>query len=313
VNRDASVFVAGHLGLAGSAIVRRLQALGYANILTRTRAQLDLRDQAAVDGFFSSMRPQCVVLAAAKVGGIHANSTYPAEFLRDNVQMQTNVIDSSQRHGVRKLVFLGSSCIYPRLAPQPIKEDQLLRGELEPTNQWYAIAKIVGLKMCQAYRRQFGFDAIALMPTNLYGAGDNFSELDSHVLPALLRKFHEARVNGSPSVTVWGTGKPRREFLHADDFADAACLLLEQYSSEDPINVGSGEDISVGELATEIARVVGFAGRIEYDTSKPDGAPRKLLDVSRLNAVGWKPRIPLAVGIAQTYAWFVANRSTLRA
>jgi GDP-L-fucose synthase len=312
VNKDASVFVAGHLGLAGSAIVRRLRGSGYSNILTRTRTQLDLRDQAAVERFFATTRPQWVVLAAAKVGGIHANSTYPAEFLRDNLQVQTNVIDSSQRHGVRKLVFLASSCIYPRLAPQPIQEEQLLRGELEPTNQWYAIAKIAGLKMCQAYRRQFGFDAISLMPTNLYGPGDNFSALDSHVLPALIRKFHEAHLAGAASVAVWGTGKPRREFLYVDDFADAACLLLEQYSSEEPINVGCGEDVSIAELATQIARIVGFKGRIEYDTSKPDGTPRKWLDVSRLNALGWKPRTPLAVGIAETYQWFVANQAAVR-
>jgi GDP-L-fucose synthase len=246
------------------------------------------------------------------VGGILANSTRPAQFIRDNLQIQTNVIDSSQRHGVRKLVFLGSSCMYPRLAPQPMKEEHLLLGELEPTNQWYAIAKIAGLKMCQAYRRQFAFDAICLMPTNLYGPGDNFNELDSHVLPALIRRFHEAHVNRTPVVTIWGSGKARREFLHADDFADATCLLLERYAEEDPINIGCGVDVSIEELASLIAKVVGYEGRIVCDASKPDGAPQKLLDLSRLAALGWKPRISLAEGISQTYAWYAANVSTAR-
>jgi GDP-L-fucose synthase len=232
--------------------------------------------------------------------------------MRDNLQIQTNVIDASQRHGVRKLVFLGSSCIYPRLAPQPMKEEYLLTGELEPTNQWYAIAKIAGLRMCQAYRRQFGLDAIALMPTNLYGPGDNFSDTDSHVLPALIRRFHDARLNDLPIVTIWGSGKPRREFLHADDFADATCLLLERYSQEEPINVGCGSDVSIEELAMLIAQVVGYKGRIVCDASKPDGAPRKLLDISRLTSLGWKPRISLADGIARTYAWYSANQATAR-
>lgn len=312
MNRDAPVFVAGHGGLAGSAIVRRLGTLGYTNLILRRSSELDLRDQAAVEQFFAQTRPQSVILAAARVGGIHANNTRPAEFIRDNLQIQTNVIDASQRHGVRKLVFLGSSCIYPRLAPQPMKEEYLLTGALEPTNQWYAIAKIAGLKMCQAYRRQFGLDAISLMPTNLYGPGDNFSELGSHVLPALIRRFHEAKLQRAPTVTIWGSGKPRREFLHADDFADATCLLLEQYSAEEPINIGCGVDVSIEELAGLIARTVGFEGQIVCDSSKPDGTPRKLLDVSRLETLGWRARISLDVGIAQTYDWFVANQGSAR-
>lgn len=292
--------------------MRRLRGLGYTNLITRTSAELDLRDQAAVESFFSTVRPAAVVLAAARVGGIHANNSRPADFIRDNLQVQTNVIDASQRHGVRKLVFLGSSCIYPRLAPQPMKEEYLLTGALEPTNQWYAVAKIAGLKMCQAYRRQFDFDAISLMPTNLYGPADNFSELDSHVLPALIRRFHEARVSAAPTVTIWGTGTPRREFLHADDFADATCLLLEEYSDEAPVNVGCGTDVSILELATLIAEVCGYRGQVLCDPSKPDGTPRKLLDISRLSALGWKPKIPLADGIARTYRWYVDNLAAAR-
>jgi GDP-L-fucose synthase len=312
VNKDAPFFVAGHGGLAGSALLRRLQALGFRNLIVRTSAELDLRSQAAVEEFFRVEQPQYVMLAAARVGGIHANNTRAAEFIRDNLQMQTNVIDSSHRHGVRKLVFLGSSCIYPRLAPQPMKEADLLTGELEPTNQWYAIAKIAGLKMCQAYRRQYGFDAICLLPTNLYGPGDNFSDTQSHVLPALIRRFHEARVSRAESVTVWGSGKPRREFLHSDDFADAACMLLENYSAEDPINVGCGTDVSISELASQVARVVGYQGRIDYDATKPDGVPRKLLDVTRLGALGWTPRIDLAEGLSQTYEWYVTHFASAR-
>jgi len=292
--------------------MRRLQELGYRNLLVRSSAELDLRDQAAVDAFFAQNRPECVILAAAKVGGIHANNTQPAQFIRDNLQVQTNVIEASRLHGARKLVFLGSSCIYPRLAPQPMKEEYLLTGELEPTNQWYAIAKIAGLKMCQAYRREYGFDAISLMPTNLYGPGDNFSELDSHVLPALIRRFHDARVAGAAQVTIWGSGKPRREFLHADDFAAAAAKLLEEYSSEEPVNIGCGTDVAISELAALIAKIVGFEGRIVYDTSKPDGAPRKLLDISRLTAMAWVPRISLADGITATYEWYQAHLSSVR-
>jgi GDP-L-fucose synthase len=312
VNKDSPIFVAGHRGLAGSALVRALGARGYDNLVVRQSSELDLRNRRAVDDFFSSVRPEVVLLAAARVGGIHANNTHPADFIYDNLQIQTNVIDASYRSGVRKLVFLGSSCIYPRLAPQPMKEEYLLTGELEPTNQWYAIAKIAGLKMCQAYRRQYGFDAISLMPTNLYGPHDNFSPLDSHVLPALIRRFTEAADAGAASVTLWGTGSPRREFLHADDFASAACKLMEEYSAEEPINVGCGEDVSIAELAREVAKATGFTGEIVRDTSKPDGAPRKLLDVSRLRALGWAPRIGLVEGIQQTCAWYRQNRATAR-
>ncbi len=312
MNKAARIFVAGHRGLAGSAILRRLAALGYTALITRTRAELDLRDQGAVEGFFASARPEIVILAAARVGGIHANDTRPAEFIGDNLLIQSHVIDASRTHSVQKLVFLGSSCIYPRLAPQPMKEEYLLTGALEPTNESYAIAKIAGLKMCQAYRRQYGLDAISLMPTNLYGPGDNFSELDSHVVPALVRKFHQAHTTGSDTVTLWGSGQPRREFLHVDDFADAVCVLLEVYTGEAPINVGCGSDVSIAQLARLIADAVGFRGHIAYDSSKPDGAPRKLLDVSRLTALGWEPKIGLAEGIAQTYAWYEKHLDTVR-
>jgi len=312
MNSNSLIYVAGHRGLAGSALVRQLEQLGHHNLLTRGSAELDLRDSAAVERFFAATRPEYVILAAAKVGGIRANDAFPADFIRDNLQIQTNVIDASRRHGARKLLFLGSSCIYPRLAPQPMKEECLLSGPLEPTNQWYAIAKIAGLKMCQAYRRQYGFDAICVMPTNLYGPGDNFSELDSHVLPALIRRFYDAQRQRAAEVTIWGSGTPRREFLHADDFAAAACLLLREYSSEDPVNIGCGTDVAIAELATLIARVAGFEGRIGYDASKPDGPPRKLLDVSRLKALGWSPQISLADGIAATYRWFVEHRADAR-
>ena len=298
------MYVAGHLGLAGSAIVRRLVALGFDNLVLRDSTELDLRDQSRVREFFAETRPQTVILAAARVGGIQANDTRPADFIADNLQIQTNVIDASYRHGARKLVFLGSSCIYPRLAPQPMKETYLLTGELEPTNQWYAVAKIAGLKMCQAYRRQYGFDAICLMPTNLYGPGDNFSDTQSHVLPALIRRFHAAQVAGATEVTVWGSGRARREFLHADDFAAATCKLMEEYSSEDPINIGCGADVAISELAELVGAAAGYRGRIVYDSSRPDGAPRKLLDVSGLTTMGWSPRIPLSEGIARTYAWY---------
>jgi GDP-L-fucose synthase len=312
MNKGARIFVAGHRGLAGAAILRRLTALGYTAPLTRSRAELDLRDQAAVESFFATTRPEVVILAAARVGGIYANDTRPGEFIGDNLLIQSHVIDACRRHGVQKLVFLGSSCIYPRLAPQPMKEEYLLTGALEPTNQWYAIAKIAGLKMCQAYRRQYGLNAIAVMPTNLYGPGDNFSELDSHVLPALIRRFHEARTSGADTVSLWGTGQPRREFLHVDDFADAVCLLLETYAAEEPINIGCGNDVSIAELSRLIAATVGFQGRIAYDASKPDGAPRKLLDVSRITGMGWLPKITLAEGIAQTYAWYSSHLHTVR-
>jgi GDP-L-fucose synthase len=305
MNENARIFVAGHRGLAGSAIVRRLQSAGYTQLMLRSRAELDLRDQAAVERFFSEQRPEYVFLAAAKVGGIHANDTYPADFIRDNLQIQTNVIDSACRASVRKLLFLGSSCIYPKYAPQPMPENCLLSGPLEPTNEWYAIAKIAGVKMCQAYRRQYGFNAIAVMPTNLYGPGDSFDLKNSHVLPALLRKFHEAKQRQDREVVVWGTGTPRREFLHVDDLADACLYLMNHYDSAEPINVGWGKDIAIAELAELIRDVVDFRGELRFDTSKPDGTPRKLLDVSRLQALGWTPRIPLREGVAATYRWLL--------
>ena len=304
MNTSDRIFVAGHRGLVGSAVVRELHRQGYRNLLLRTSAEMDLRSQSSVQDFFAAERPSHVVLAAAKVGGILANSTYPADFIRDNLQIQTNVIDSAWRAGTRKLCFLGSSCIYPRLAPQPIREDSLLTGPLETTNEWYAIAKIAGLKMCQAYRRQHGFDAIALMPTNLYGPGDNFDLQNSHVLPALIRRFHEASLRGDPEVVVWGTGTPRREFLHVDDLAGAVVHLMRGYSSDEPLNVGWGSDATIRELAELVAEVVGFSGRIVFDPSRPDGTPRKLLDVSRISALGWQPRIALREGITATYDWY---------
>jgi GDP-L-fucose synthase len=313
MNNDARIFVAGHRGLVGSALVRALQAAGHANLLLRSSKELDLRDQSAVERFFANERPQFVFLAAAKVGGIHANDTWPADFLRDNLQIQTNVIDAAYRHGASKLLFLGSSCIYPKHAAQPMSEDCLLTGPLEPTNEWYAIAKIAGVKMCQAYRRQYGFNAIAAMPTNLYGPGDNFELQTSHVLPALMRKFHEAKVQGLREVVVWGTGTPRREFLHVDDLADACVFMMRQYDGEQLLNVGWGEDIAIRELARLIQEIVGFSGELRFDTSKPDGTPRKLLNVSRLQALGWAPKIRLHDGIAATYRWFMAHESDYRA
>ena len=305
----SGIFVAGHRGLVGSAIVRRLKAAGSKPLLLRTRSELDLTDQAAVEAFFAAEKPEYVYLAAAKVGGILANSSYPAEFLRDNLAIQTNVIHSAWRHGVRKLCFLGSSCIYPKLAPQPLKEEYLLTGALEETNEWYAIAKIAGIKMCQAYRRQYGFDAISLMPTNLYGPDDNFDLQSSHVLPALIRKFHEAKSRGDREVTIWGTGTPRREFLHVDDMAEAAVFLMANYSQEDFLNVGIGEDISIRELAELVGRIIGFQGEIVTDSSKPDGTPRKLMDVSRLQALGWKAQIPLQQGIDSVYRSFLGRQA----
>jgi GDP-L-fucose synthase len=308
MNNDSKIFVAGHRGLVGSAIVRRLEAQGCTNLILRSSAELDLRDQVRVERFFAEQRPDYVFLAAAKVGGIYANSTYPADYIRDNLQIQTNVIHAAYRANVRKLLFLGSSCIYPKLAPQPIREESLLTGPLEPTNEWYAIAKIAGLKMCQAYRAQYGFSAISVMPTNLYGPGDNFDLQNSHVLPALIRKMHTAKATGAAFVEVWGTGSPRREFLHVDDLADACVRLMEIYDDPLPVNVGWGEDITIAELVRLIAAIVGFKGEVRYDTSKPDGTPRKLLDVSRLQALGWSPKISLRDGIAQTYRWYVENQ-----
>ena len=307
MDQTASIFVAGHRGLAGGAIVRRLRQAGFENLLLRTHRELDLTDAAAVDAFFARERPAYVFLAAARVGGIHANNTYPVDFLRDNLQIEINVIDAAYRHGAAKLLFLGSSCIYPKFAPQPMPEDCLLTGALEPTNEWYAVAKIAGIKLCQAYRRQHGFNAISLMPTNLYGPGDNFHLANSHVLPALIRKFHEAKAAGAGEVVVWGSGTPRREFLHVDDLADACVFLMQRYDDERIVNVGVGEDVSILELATLVQRVVGFEGRIVLDASKPDGTPRKLLDVSRINALGWRARIGLEDGIRETYRWFLAH------
>jgi len=312
VNPDDSIFVAGHRGLVGSAIVRRLRSVGYDNLILRSRKELDLKCQSAVEEFFAAARPSYVFLAAARVGGILANDTYTAEFLYENLAIQLNVIDTAYRHGTRKLLFLGSSCIYPRNAPQPMREECLLTGALEPTNEWYAIAKIAGVKMCQAYRRQYGFDAISVMPTNLYGPGDNFNLRNSHVVPALLRKFHEAKEAGMAEVQVWGTGNPRREFLYVDDLADACFFLMKKYADERPINVGWGVDSTIAELVETIRRVVGFSGAIRFDASQPDGAPRKLLATDRITALGWLPRIELEAGLRATYEWFLEHRATLR-
>jgi GDP-L-fucose synthase len=304
--RGARVHVAGHRGLVGSALVRRLRAEGV-DLLLPTRDELDLTDQASVEAFYAATRPDVVFLAAAKVGGIGANAAHPAEFIRDNLAIQTNVVHAAWRHGVRKLCFFGSSCIYPKHAPQPLREEALLTGPLEPTNEWYAIAKIAGIRMCQAYRRQYGFDAICLMPTNLYGPGDNFDPENSHVLPALVRRFHEAARDGRDSVTIWGSGTPLREFLHVDDLADAAVFMLRRWSDERIVNVGSGDEVSIGELARLIAAATGYRGRIDTDPSRPDGTPRKLLDSSTIRALGWRPRIGLQQGIADTVAYFAAR------
>jgi GDP-L-fucose synthase len=293
----------------GSAIVRRLEALGCHNVLSRRHSELDLCDQAAVNQFFLEHRPEFVFLSAAKVGGIHANASHPAEFLHDNLAIQTNVIHASWKYGAKKLLFFGSSCIYPRLAPQPIKEEYLLTGPLETTNEAYAIAKIAGLKLTAAYRAQYGFSAINLMPTNLYGPGDNFDLESSHALPAMIRRFHEAKVSRVPEVTLWGTGTPRREFLHVDDLANAACFLMENYDAPESLNVGFGEDLTIAELAVLVARVIGYTGRIVFDPSRPDGTPRKLLDLSRIQNLGWYAQIPLERGIASTYQWYISSVS----
>src|SRR5213595_3402906 len=307
MDKSEKIFVAGHHGMVGSALVRRLKSEGFSNLLVRDRSKLDLRDDSAVAKFFAEEKPSVVILAAAKVGGIKANNDFPVEFLLENLRIQNNVIQAAYENGARKLLFLGSSCIYPKFAPQPILESALLSGPLEPTNEAYAIAKIAGIKLCQAYAREYGAKFISAMPTNLYGPNDNFDLLSSHVLAALLRKAHEAKMQKAREFVVWGSGKPRREFLHVDDVAAACLLLLEKYDSSEIVNVGYGEDISIRELAELICEVLGFDGELAWDTSKPDGTPRKLLDVSKLRALGWKPAISLRDGIARTYQWFRAN------
>ncbi|MEW2168355.1 GDP-L-fucose synthase [Streptomyces sp. NPDC007027] len=300
------VFVAGHRGLVGSAVARRLADDGH-EVLTRGRDLLDLRDAARTETYLKEVRPDAVVLAAARVGGIMANSTYPVQFLEDNLRIQLSVIAGAHAAGIQRLLFLGSSCIYPRLAPQPIREESLLTGELEPTNEAYALAKIAGIVQTQSYRRQYGASYVSAMPTNLYGPGDNFDLETSHVLPALIRRFHEARRDGAPEVTLWGSGSPRREFLHVDDLAAACVTLLEAYDGDEPVNIGCGEDLTIRELAETVAEVTEYQGRIAWDASKPDGTPRKLLDVTRLNALGFTPKIPLRDGIARTYAWWLGQ------
>ena len=311
MDKASRIYVAGHRGLAGSAIVRQLAADGFTNLITRTHAELDLTRQEAVDRFFAAERPEYVFLAAARVGGILANNTRRADFIRDNLLIQTLTIDAAYRNGAAKLLFLGSSCIYPKHAPQPMREEYLLTGLLEETNEPYAIAKIAGLKMCEAYRSQYGFDAISLMPTNLYGPGDNFHLQDSHVLPALLRKFHEAKQSNAAEAVIWGTGKPLREFLHVDDLASAAVFLMRNYSGAMSVNIGTGEEISISALASLVAETVGYGGRIVHDTAKPDGTPRKLLDITRLLALGWKPTIALRAGLQSTYDWYLKSDSRL--
>ncbi len=304
MDRSDRIFVAGHQGLVGSAIVRRLESQGYTNLVVRPRKDLDLENQGAVNAFFDEERPQYVFLAAAKVGGIMANNTFPADFIRNNIAIQMNVIEAAHRTGVRKLLFLGSSCIYPKHAEQPIREESLLQGPLEPTNEAYAVAKIAGIKMCQSYNRQYGTNFVSVMPTNLYGPNDNFELMGSHVLPALMRKFHEAKESGSPEVAVWGSGKVYREFLHVDDMADACVLVMQRYDGSEILNICFGQDVTIAEVAQLMKETVGYEGTIVFDTSKPDGTPRKLLDVSRLFALGWRPSIDLRRGLAETYAWF---------
>ena len=312
MDRAAKIYVAGHRGMVGSAIVRALRAAGHAAIVTRTSAELDLRDGAATRAFLAAERPATVVMAAARVGGIKANAAAPYDFLHDNLVMAANVIEGARLAGVRKLLFLGSSCIYPKLAPQPIREDSLLTGPLEVTNEAYAVAKIAGIKLCDHARAQYGCDFISAMPCNLYGPGDNFSLEKSHVLPAMIRKMHEARLRGDATLRLWGTGAPLREFLHADDLAEACLLLLDRYAEPGPINVGSGEEISIRALAELVARVTGFAGRLEFDPTMPDGTPRKLMDVSRIRALGWAPRRSLEEGVRGAYAWYLANAAEAR-
>ncbi len=312
MNKSDKIYIAGHRGLVGSAIIRNLKKKGFDNLVLRTSKELNLTNQEDVNQFFEIEKPNYVFLAAAKVGGIHANDTYPADFIRENLQIQTNVIDAAYRNNTKKLLFLGSSCIYPKFSPQPMKEEHLLTGELEPTNEWYAIAKIAGIKMCQAYKKQYGFDAISLMPTNLYGPGDNFNLENSHVMPALIRKFHDAKEQGKESVEVWGTGSPKREFLHVDDMADATVFLMNNYDGEQFVNVGVGNDVSIKELAEIVKGVVGFQGELKFDASKPDGTPRKLLDVTKLNELGWNAKIELEAGVTSSYQWFLDNINNYR-
>ncbi len=313
IDQSARIYVAGHRGLVGSAVLRRLRAAGCQNILTAGREGLDLKDQAAVNYWFKANRPEYVFLVAGTVGGILANSTRPAEFIYDNMMIHATVVHAAHLYGVKKLLYLGSSCIYPRECAQPIREESLLTGRLEPTNEWYAMAKITGIKLCQAYRQQYGCDFISAMPTNLYGINDNFDLESSHVLPAMMRKFHDAKEEGRRDVHLWGTGSPRREFLHVDDLADACLFLMQRYDAAEHINVGTGEDLSIRELAEIVKDVVHPAATIRFDPSKPDGMPRKLLDVTRLHALGWKHKIALADGIRSTYAWFVENRAAIEA
>jgi GDP-L-fucose synthase len=305
------IYIAGHRGMVGGAISRRLKTLGYDNLVTKSSAELDLRSQAAVNEFFAAEKPEYVFLAAAKVGGIHANNTYRAEFLYDNLMMEANIIHAAWQNGVKKLMFLGSSCIYPKMAPQPLKEDSLLTGPLEPTNEPYAIAKIAGIKLCEAYRDQYGANFISVMPTNLYGIGDNYHPENSHVLPALIRRFHEAKESGAPTVTVWGSGTPKREFLYADDLAAACVYLMLHYDEKELVNVGTGEDLTIRELAETVKEVVGYTGELAFDASKPDGTPRKLMDVSTLHKLGWKHSVELKEGLEQAYADFLQKKQTV--
>ncbi len=312
MERNSSIFIAGHRGMVGGAIKRQLEIQGYDNLLLRTSSELDLRSQQAVNDFFEQEKPEYVFLAAAKVGGILANNIYRAQFLYDNLMIEANIIEAAYRHGVRKLLFLGSSCIYPKLAPQPLKEEYLLTGLLEATNEPYAIAKIAGIKLCEAYRDQYGCNFISAMPTNLYGIGDNYHPENSHVLPALIRKFHEAKTNGAGEVTVWGSGKPLREFMYADDLAEACIFLMENYNEKGFINIGTGSDLSIGELAMLVKKITGFEGELVFDTAKPDGTPRKLMDVSRLHSLGWQHKTNLEEGIALSYENFLSNNFAMR-
>ncbi|WP_139906284.1 GDP-L-fucose synthase [Clostridium thermarum] len=309
MKKDSKIYVAGHKGLVGSAIVRNLRSKGYLNVIGKSHQELDLINQGEVRNFFEEERPEYVILAAAKVGGIHANNSYPADFIYDNLMIQSNIIKAAHDFKVKKLLFLGSTCIYPKMAPQPIKEEYLLSGYLEETNEAYAVAKIAGLEMCKFFKRQYGDNFISCMPTNLYGPNDNFDLNNSHVLPALIRKFHEAKVNNEHNVEVWGSGKPLREFLHVDDMADACVYLMKNYNGEEHVNIGTGEEVSIFELAKLVKKVVEFNGEIVFDSSKPDGTPRKLTDITKLHSLGWKHKIDLETGVRQTYEWFVENKN----